>query len=370
MPRTATAAIVDAVGEPFTLDEITLEDPRPDEVVVRMVASGICHTDLSLRDGVIPFPLPGVFGHEGAGIVEDVGPQVRTVRPGHRVLLSFTSCGSCRNCGSGHPAYCETFVPRNVVGGKRADGSSPLSRAGKDLGAHFFGQSSFSTLAVVDERSTVKVGADADLATLAPLGCGVQTGVGTVLNELKPEPGSVLAVFGSGAVGLSAIMGAALSAAEMIIAIDLVESRLELARELGATHVINAANVDMAEALRELTHGRGIDCGVDTTGNTKVVEKELRTLAVRGTLAAVGVPPAGSTAAVNVTALLNGQRFIGVTEGSANPARFIPVLASLVAQGRLPIERMIERFAFPDINKAADATASGQIIKPVLLFED
>jgi aryl-alcohol dehydrogenase len=292
--------------------------------------------------------LPGVFGHEGA---DDACTK-------RKIGVTYA-----RRDHANHE-----FV-RGLSRTSGGDGSSALSRAGRDLGAHFFGEWSFSTLAVVDERSAVKVGADADLATLAPLGCGVQTGVGTVLNELKPEPAAVLAVFGSGAVGLSAIMGAALSGAGMIIAIDLVESRLDLARELGATHVMNASTVDMVQTLRELTDGRGIDYGVDTTGNTKVIEEELSTLAVRGTLAAVGVPPVGSTASVNVTALLNGQRFIGVTEGSANPARFIPMLASLVEQGRLPIERMIERFVFPDINEAADAAASGRVIKPVLLFE-
>ena len=192
----AQAAVVDAMGAPFTLQEIELDSPRPNEVVVRLVAAGLCHTDLSVQAGYLPFPLPGVLGHEGAGVVETVGAAVTRVIPGDHVILTFTSCGHCQACGSGHPAYCATWLSVNVAG-QRDDGSTTLRRGTQELGGRFFGQSSFATRALCDERSLVPVDPAVPLQVLAPLGCGVQTGIGTVLNVLRPGYGCSLAVFGS-----------------------------------------------------------------------------------------------------------------------------------------------------------------------------
>ena len=172
-PRRTTAAVVESAGAGFTLGEVALDELRPDEVRVRIVATGVCHTDLGVAAGALPFPLPGVLGHEGAGIVEETGAAVTRVQPGDRVLLSYTSCGRCANCRDGHPAYCETWLPANLLGGRRPDGTTPISRDGTPIGGHFFGQSSFAGHAVADERSVVKVAADAPLDLLAPLGCGI-----------------------------------------------------------------------------------------------------------------------------------------------------------------------------------------------------
>ena len=219
------AAVVESGGAPFTLSQVELAEPQAGEVLVRMVAAGLCHTDLGVASGGLPFPWPGVLGHEGAGVVEEVGAGVTRVKPGDQVLLSFTSCGACRNCRDGHPAYCATWLPDNLIGGRRADGSATITRDGEPLGGHFFGQSSFARMAVVDERSLLKVSPDAPLELLAPLGCGVITGFGTVWNVLRPQPGSTLAVFGTGAVGLSALMAAAQLPLGAVVPIDSAPGR-------------------------------------------------------------------------------------------------------------------------------------------------
>lgn len=256
MSTTTRAAVVESGGAPFTLTAVELAEPGPHEVLVRVVATGLCHTDLGAASGGLPFPLPGVLGHEGAGVVEEVGSAVTGVVPGDHVVLSFTSCGDCRNCRGGHPAYCATWLPLNLIGGRRADGSSTISRDGEPLGGHFFGQSSFAERALVDERSLVKVDPDVPLESIAPLGCGVQTGVGAVWNVLKPRLGDTIVVLGAGAVGLSAVMAAALTPATRIIAVDRVAERLSLAEELGATHTVNAGAADLGETLAVLTDGR------------------------------------------------------------------------------------------------------------------
>jgi len=368
VPQQVTAAVLDGVGADFRLQEVTLDDPRPDEVVVRMVASGVCGTDVHVQHGGIPFPLPGVVGHEGAGIVERVGSAVTSVAPGDQVLLTFTSCGGCRNCLLGHPAYCEEFLGLNLLGGRRADGSTTLTRGSEELNAHFFAQSSFSTHVLADERGVTKVAADADLELLAPLGCGVQTGAGAVLNILKPEPGTTLVVFGAGAVGLSAAMAARLTAATSIVVVDPVASRRELALEVGATHVIDPGTEDVAETVAKLTGGRGADYAVDAAGVTAVIELAAAVLAPHGTVASIGAPPPGATAAFDVNHWLNGRRFVGVTEGDSVPQVFLPALVDLVQQGRIPLHRLVEHYAFDQINDAAAAIRDGSVVKPVLRF--
>lgn len=369
MKTKTIAAVVHGKGEPFSLEEVELDEPRADEVLIRMVATGLCHTDLSVREGVIPFPLPGVVGHEGAGVVEEVGSAVSRVAPGDHVLASFTSCGTCPNCASARSAYCETFLPQNLLGGRRADGSYTIHQNGTPLNAHFFGQSSLARHALVDERSLVKVSSDAPLEMLAPLGCGIQTGAGTVLNVLRPEPGTILVVFGAGGVGLAAIMGAALSAAGRIVAVDLVPSRLELARELGATDTLDASGGGVVEALLELSSGQGVDYTIEATGLLPVVRQAIEVLAPRGTAALVGAPNAGATVPVDINYMLNGRRIVGVTEGDSEPQRFIPTLVQLYEQGRLPIDRLIKHYPFEDIERAAAEAHAGATIKPVLLYQ-
>jgi len=366
---TTEAAVVHEKDGRFSIEAVELDALRPDEVLVRMVATGLCHTDLSVRSGVIPFPLPGIVGHEGAGIVESVGAGVTGLKAGDHVLASFTSCGRCRNCVSGHPAYCLDFLPLNLLGGKRADGSATVSQDGADLNAHFFGQSSLSRMAVMDERSLVKIDPGAPLEMLAPLGCGIQTGAGAILNILKPKPGSAVAVFGTGAVGLAAVMAARLTGATAIIAVDVVASRLALARELGATLAVDAGAGDPVGAIMEATHGVGVTHSVECSGSTTVLASAIKVLAPLGSCALIGAPQAGATVPVDVNFMLNGRRLVGVTEGDSHPATFIPALVQLWEQGRFPIDRMVRHYRFEDIEAAATDAKSGAVIKPVLRFE-
>ena len=368
MPITTRAAVVESGGAPFTLSDVVLADPGPHEAVVRMVATGLCHTDLGVASGGLPFPLPGVLGHEGAGVVEAVGSAVTGIAPGDHVVLSFTSCGECRNCNGGHPAYCATWLPLNLIGGRRADGTSTISRDGTPLGGHFFGQSSFAERALVDERSLVKVDADVPLESIAPLGCGVQTGVGAVWNVLKPVTGSTVVVLGAGAVGLSAVMAAALTPATRIVAVDKVGERLSLAKELGATHTVNVGEDDLGEALAEITGGQGADGVVETTGSVAVLRQGVDALAARGTLVVVGAPPFGSEVALDVNGLLGGKQVVGLTLGDAETQSFIPSLVQLVKEGRLPLHRLISTYPFADIDQAVRDMGAGKAIKPVLTF--
>ncbi|WP_103338253.1 NAD(P)-dependent alcohol dehydrogenase [Amycolatopsis sp. CA-126428] len=366
MPTRTTAAVVESAGAGFTLGEVALDELRPDEVRVRIVATGVCHTDLGVAAGALPFPLPGVLGHEGAGIVEEAGTAVTRVRAGDRVLLSYTSCGGCANCRDGHPAYCETWLPANLLGGRRPDGTTPISRGGTPLGGHFFGQSSFAGHAVADERSVVKVAADAPLDLLAPLGCGIMTGAGAVWNVLAPRPGATLLVTGAGAVGLSAVMAAHLTPATRIIAVDRVAARLTLARELGATDTIDTSGEDLAETVGKLTGGRGVDGVVETTGNAGVLGTAIGALAARGTAVVVGAPAFGTEVPVDVNFLLPGRHVVGLTMGDAETQALVPTLAGLVAAGRFPVEKLVTHYEFGQIQQAVDDMLAGTTIKPVL----
>ncbi|HZU56988.1 MAG TPA: NAD(P)-dependent alcohol dehydrogenase [Actinocrinis sp.] len=373
MPQTTTAALVETAGAPFSLAEVELDDPRPDEVVVRVTAAGICHTDLGVAAGALPFPLPGVLGHEGAGIVEAVGSAVTRVRPGDQVLLSFTSCGRCANCRDGHPAYCLAWLPLNLLGGARADGSATVRKDGAALGSHFFGQSSFARLAVVDERSLVRVPEGAPLDLLAPLGCGVQTGFGAVVNVLRPRPGATIVVTGAGAVGLSAVMAARLTPATRIIAVDRVPDRLELAVQLGATDTLDTSSLGsgsagLAAALADLTGGHGADGVIETTGNALVLGEAINALAVRGCAVVVGAPAFGTQVPVDVNFLLPGRTVTGLTLGDSETETLLPTLVDLVAAGRLPVERLVRHYKFEDINTAVADMVAGTAVKPVLTF--
>jgi aryl-alcohol dehydrogenase len=369
MKTTTIAAVVHEKDAPFVLEEVELDEPRANEVLVRMVATGLCHTDLSVRSGVIPFPLPAVLGHEGAGIVERVGSAVQRVRPGDHVLASFTSCGACVNCVTGSPSNCDHFFPMNLLGGTRLDGSHTIHQKGLPLNAHFFGQSTLAEHALIDERSLVRVDESAPLALLAPLGCGIQTGAGAVLNVLRPEPGSTVVVFGVGAVGLSAVMAAALTGAAHIVAVDVVPSRLQLAKELGATDTIDARSVDVKGALMEMSGGRGVDYTIESSGNLEAASNAVQLLAARGTCALIGAPPAGATVPVDVIFMHLGRKVVGVAEGNSVPEVFLPALVRLHELGKLPLERLVRQYPFAQIEQAAADAKAGVTIKPVLVFD-
>lgn len=361
----ATAAIVEKKGGEFILDQVELEEPREGEVLVKIVSAGICHTDLTVRDQYYPTPLPAVLGHEGAGIIEKVGSGIQGLAPGDKVVLSFAYCGFCPSCLTGHQAYCPSLFPLNF-GGRRADGSSPVSRNGEPLNAVFFGQSSFATYAIASQNNCVKVAADAPLELLGPLGCGIQTGAGTVLNALQPEPGSSIAIFGVGSVGLSAVMAARLSGCLRIIAVDQRASRLELARELGATDVIDATSTDALEAIRAMTGG-GVDYAMDTTAIPQVLRQAVDCTHNRGECAVVGGAPLGTEFTLDMNTMLFGRKLRGVVEGSSTPQVFIPKLIALQKAGLFPFERLCTVYDFDRINEAVEDTErTGKAIKAVL----
>jgi aryl-alcohol dehydrogenase len=363
-----TAALATAPKAPFTLAELALDEPRPDEVRVRLVATGVCHTDAIVRDQVYPTPLPAVLGHEGAGVVEAVGSLVTTVAPGDPVVLAPNSCGTCDQCLTGRPAYCTDFYGRNFAG-TRPDGSTALADGDTEVSSHFFGQSSFATHVNVAARSVVKVDRGLPLELLGPLGCGLQTGAGAVINSLEVRPGSSIAVFGTGAVGCAALMAAAAVGATTIVAVDIVDSRLETARDLGATHTINSRSADVATEIDRITAGRGLDYALDTTGIPAVLRQAAEILGTGGTVALVGAPAPGTEVSFEIGgSLLKGWRFRTIIEGDSVPQVFIPQLIRLWQQGRFPVEKLIKTFPFTAINEAFEASASGEVIKPVLVF--
>ncbi|MGW1376863.1 NAD(P)-dependent alcohol dehydrogenase [Streptomyces sp. NPDC002446] len=359
------AALVESPGGPFTLHDLELDAPRADEILVRITASGICHTDLTMRRVRPQELLPMVFGHEGAGVVEAVGEAVTTVVPGDTVCLTYRSCGACGQCSTGGPAYCERAGSLNASG-SRPDGSTPLSRLdGSPVYGNFFGQSAFATHCLTFESNTVKVPADLPPTVVAPLGCSVQTGVGTVRTVLRPEPGAALAVFGAGSVGLSSVM-AAVADGCTVIAVDPVASRRALALELGAAAVVDpTAEDDVAAAVRDLTRG-GPHHAIDTTGQSAVISQAVSALRRRGTLALIGI---GAAEFDTMTVMTKGITIRGVTEGDAVPAETLPQLIGLHRQGKLPLEKLITEFPFTDIEAAAKAAAAGHVIKPVLTLD-
>ncbi len=363
------AAVARQAGGPILIEDLELDEPRRDEVLVRMIASGVCHTDAAVRDGVIPTPLPAVLGHEGAGIVEAVGADVTTVAVGDHVVLSASSCGTCRPCLRGEVAYCEHNFDINFTG-RRRDGTTTFRDADGAVGGPFFGQSSFARYSVVLARSLVKVDRDLDLTLLAPLGCGMQTGAGAVLNELRPEPGSTFAVIGVGAVGSAALMSAVVSSCSRVIAVDVVDARLDLARELGATDVINSRREDLLARLLEVTGGRGVDYVLSTAAIPSVLRSAADALAVRGSLALVGSSPSGTEVPFEIGESLNkGWSFRTIIQGSSVPQTFIPALIELWRRGQFPFDRLITHYRFDDIDRAFDDSERGVAVKPVLIHD-
>jgi aryl-alcohol dehydrogenase len=355
------AAVIEAKDGPFVFRDVEVDAPRSDEVVVRIVATGVCHTDAHIRSQGYAAPLPLVLGHEGAGVVERVGSDVTSVVPGDRVVMSFPSCGRCHHCLAGHPAYCDHNL-RLSFGGARLDGSSAYQGG---VHGHFFGQSSFATYSIANERNTVKVASDIPLELLGPLGCGLQTGAGAVLNSLHVPTGASIAVFGAGAVGLAAVMAAAVAGAAPIIAVDLNDERLELARELGATHAVNGSREDTRARLLEITP-RGLDYVVDLTGSPKMLALAVEALAPTGTAALVGAARQGTQAPVDMALLLNGRVLRGVIQGDAVPQLFIPKLIDLYRAGKFPFDRLVRFYDFTDVERAFEDSKQGRTIKPVL----
>lgn len=360
-----TAAVSDKATEGFSLKQLQLGEPRADEVLIKLVATGLCHTDIAAHKGIIPMPAPVVLGHEGAGVVVRVGAGVSKVAPGDHVVLSLASCGTCDKCSIGMPTYCRQHVPLNWLA-QRSDGSVSLHDAGGNVHSHFFGQSSFAQYAVVNASSIVPIDKAIPLEYLGPLACGLMTGAGAVINTLKAQAGSTLVVFGLGAVGLAAVMAARVVGCGQIVAVDIKENRLTLAKELGATVVINSKTADVAEVIQQLTDGRGADYSVEAAGHAGVMANAVRVLAGNGKCVLTGVVPQGESLPLDIMHLIRGRTVQGSIMGDAAPAVFIPMLAQLFQQGRFPIDRLIRFYAMKDINQAMADSQSGETIKAVI----
>ncbi|TIC83947.1 NAD(P)-dependent alcohol dehydrogenase [Nocardioides sp. GY 10127] len=364
---TANAAVLTGQDADFEFKEIEVRDIRADEILVKITATGLCHTDLAVQHGQIPSPFPIVLGHEGAGIVEQVGSGVTGFEVGDRVAASFTSCGHCLNCEQGKPAYCLNFMPLNF-GGAREDGSVTLGDAdGNDVHGSFFGQSSFATYAIISPRNAVKVPDDVPLEIVGPLGCGIQTGAGTVLNSLGVRAGESIVVSGTGAVGLSAIMAAKAAGATTIIAVDVLEERLQFAAKLGATHTINGKADDVADQIKAATGGLGAKYGLDTTGVPAVIQNLIAGTQFGAQIAVLGATRPDSTLPLNLVSAA-GKSLVGAIEGDAVPQTFIPRLLDLYRAGDFPFDQLITTYPFSDMEKAIADTASGVSVKAVLVM--
>jgi aryl-alcohol dehydrogenase len=360
----AQAAVLRDSAGPYTIEDVILDEPGPEQVVVRIVAAGFCHTDVLPRSELWPVQPPLIPGHEGAGIVESVGSAVDGVEVGDHVVLSFSFCGNCAYCTDGHPAYCTTWMELNLFGRSAGGGTGATDAEGKPVMGRWFGQSSFATHAVVDRNNVVVVDKDLPLELLAPLGCGILTGAGAVLNVLDVQPGSSIAIFGVGPVGLAALLMAKLAGAEQIIAVDLQPTRLEIASKLGATQTIAGDAPDVVDQIRAATGG-GCQYSFDTTGVPAVIHTAINGLRARGTCGLVGVQTGDL---VLDGMILTGKTVTSIVEGDADPRTLIPQLIELWRAGRLPFDDLIEKFPLSDINSAEGSSLSGQTIKPVLVM--
>ena len=357
------AALTRAAGAPFVLEEIDLDEPRANEVIVRVVSSGICHTDLATRDGDYEVPMPCVLGHEGAGVVEEVGSHCTVVKPGDHVVIGFNTCGACPACLMRTP-YCED-VMRIRLGLDRPDGSPTMSQGEEALHGNFFGQSSFATHALCEEASLVKVRPEVPLDILGPFACSVETGAGAIFTSLRCEPGSTVAVFGAGAVGMCAVMAARVAGCTAIIAVDMKDNRLELAQELGATHVINAGAVEPVAEIQGITDG-GVNYSFESTGVTQVIRQAVDALRPLGVCGMVGQVPPGEEVSLDPWTILLGRTLRGIIQGDAIPQILIPQIIDLHLQDRFPIDRLIEYYPLEEINEAVADSERGAVIKAVL----
>ena len=364
----ALAAIARAAHQPFSIEEVDIESPRANEVLVKVHGVGLCHTDLIARDQFIPIALPAVLGHEGAGVVVAVGESVRKVKVGDRVVMSFASCGHCARCIEHLPSYCTAFPALNYAG-SRLDGSTAISLRGQPVSSQFFGQSSFASHALTMERNLVKIeDGSLPLQILGPLGCGFQTGAGAVMRSLACPAGSTICIFGGGPVGLAAVMGAAIRKCATVILVEPIASRREVARTLGATHVIDPAAADVGAAIRAILPG-GVDFALDSSGREEVIMTALAALTSRGLLGLLGVPPRPDSAiSVNLASLITyGHRIHGIIEGDSDLDRFIPELLDHFRAGRFPFDQLVKTYPLEQINEAIAAQHRGDCIKAVLL---
>jgi aryl-alcohol dehydrogenase len=364
------AAVTRAPHAPLSLETLEIEAPRADEVLIRISAVGVCHTDIAMRDQLFPVPQPIVLGHEGAGVVEAVGSDAVGLAVGDHVVMSYASCGGeCAQCKCAAYSYCERSFPLNF-GGARLDGSTSLACGTERVHSHFFGQSSFAEYVVCSARHAVKVPKDAPLELLGPLGCGVMTGAGAVIHALDVGVGESIAVFGVGSVGLSAVMAARLVGAGTIIAIDVNPQRLALAEELGASHTVNARTREPEAAIREALPG-GVRFALDTTARPETIRAAIASLSARGTCGLLGASAPTDVACFSPVDMVSyGKSVRGIVEGDAVPAILIPRLIELHRQGRFPFDKLVKFYPFEAINEAIHDAETGKTVKPILLMRE
>ena len=362
------AAVLYELGGRLEVEEIELADPKEGEVLVKVAASGVCHSDISVIDGVIPYPLPAVLGHEGSGVIERVGPGVDQVQAGDHVIFSFIpACGNCFYCLRGKPNLCE---PALRLGGNLFDGTSRLTNAKGSSINHFSSTSCFAEYAVVPQQGAVKIDPNVPLDIVALIGCCVTTGVGAAFNTAKIAPGDSVAVFGCGGVGLSIVQGAAISGAQPIIALDLWDERLELAKQLGATHTINASTEDGTREIRELTGGKGVDFAFEAIGNPEVFSQAYRSIHWGGTCVCVGVPAADAKLTFDSRLIMQERTIKGSLYGSSNPRVDFLNLVDLYSAGKLQLDPMITgRFPLERINSAFEDLRNGIGVRSIIVFD-
>ena len=366
MSHKISAAVLRNLSSPFLPESLRLEDPGDDEILVKIAGTGICHTDIKVSGGYANVPLPVVLGHEGAGIVAQVGKHVTSVVPGDHVLLTFDSCGKCPQCSTQHPAYCDEGQRLSFACQHSEKGAS-LESSGELVNGNFFGQSSFASHAVTNERNTVKVDKSLPLEILGPLGCGFQTGAGVVLNVLQPSAGQSFAIFGAGNVGLSAVMAAAIAGMDPLIVLDVNPHRLEIARTLGASHTIDLGKeTDPVKLIQQITNKAGVNYSLDTTNKSEVIRQAFESLANRGTCIHSG--GGGKDLTFPGSLLLHGRTVQGVIQGDSDPQVFIPQLLNYYGDGKFPFDKLLSFYPLADINRAVAEMVSGQVIKPVLLM--
>jgi aryl-alcohol dehydrogenase len=367
-PVAIRAWVADAPTGDLTLETLDLDEIRPGEVLVRVAAVGVCHTDIAYTDGSRPTaPFPLVAGHEGAGVIAAVGEATDGFAIGDRVLMSFSSCGSCRGCLAGRPARCVSFRELNSGFGGPGSGGRLTRRNGEKVSAGFFGQSSFADQALTGVRNLVRVPDGVPLPLAAPFGCGFQTGAGAVLNTLRLQPGDALLVTGTGAVGMSAVMAARAAGAAVIVAVDPVESRRMLALTLGATVALDPADV-AGGALGAIKVP--FDFAIDTSGRPEMIRAAVAAVHSDGVVVLIAAGRTGAVADIPLRDLIVGRQVRGAVEGDSVPQLLIPRLLELWRAGQFPVEALVSTFAANELDDAMRAMKLGHVVKPVVLFDE
>ena len=366
MPK---AAILYEANKPLEVADVEVLPPKRGEVLVKVAAGGVCHSDLHVIKGDLGAPLPVVLGHEGAGVVVEVGEGVTTVQPGdHVILLWRASCGQCYFCNRGRPALCDLGTGIRWSG-RLPDGTTRFRLGGEEI-RHFAGVSSFSEYTVLLEEAVVPIRRDVPLHKAALVGCAVMTGVGAVINTAKVEPGSSVVVIGAGGVGLNVIQGAALAGAERVIAVDLLDNKLEYARQFGATHTVNARQADVVEAVKELTEGRGADYAFEVIGLPQTIRQAYEVVRRGGTAVVVGVAPTGAEVSLNAASIMLQEKTLrGSLYGSCVPRVDIPRMLGLYVAGKLKLDELISReYPIEQINEAFAALERGEVARSIIRF--